>query len=183
MQFARERRGRHGFPRAGRPEKEKFAPRAQAVFAQPLLLPLFEKHALQPLGQSLGQSHVAETDRGSLDGEQICQFAARLENHELPGPALNRRRAPLGFIDQVAQLLRDGNVAQPRLVSGRLHGDGQNLFVVAFEVALQQGDHVASRAHKFSSSIPRWSHGASARSCRTLRYRSVVSIDSCPSES
>jgi hypothetical protein len=61
MQFARERQGRHRLPRAGRPEKEKFPPRAQAVFAQPLLLPVFEKHALQPLGQSLGQR--VETDR------------------------------------------------------------------------------------------------------------------------
>ena len=39
-------------------------------------------------------------------------------------------------------------MAEPRLVSRRLHGDGQELFVVAFEVALQQSDHVTSRAHK-----------------------------------
>jgi hypothetical protein len=79
----------------------------------------------------------------------------------LPGQAPDRRRAPLRFIDQVAQLLRDRDMTEPRVVLGRLHGDGEELLVVAFEAALQQGDHVASRAHKFSSSIPGWSQGAS----------------------
>ena len=102
MQFAGERRGCHRFPGAGRPEKEKLAARTQAVFAEPLLLPLFEKHALQPLGQSLGQRHVAEANGGRLDREQTREFTARLKNHQLPGPASDRRRSPFRFIDQIA---------------------------------------------------------------------------------
>ena len=47
MQFAGERRCCHRFPGAGRTEKKELAARTQAVFPEPLLLPLFEKHALQ----------------------------------------------------------------------------------------------------------------------------------------
>jgi hypothetical protein len=60
-------------------------------------------------------------------------------------------------------------MAEPRFVRSRLHGDGQKLLVIAFEVTFEQSDYVTGRAHKFSRSIPRWSQGASVRLCRTLR--------------
>jgi hypothetical protein len=37
------------------------------------------------------------------------------------------------------------------------------------------------RCHRDTSTVsPRWSHGASVRSCLTPRYRSVVMTDACP---
>jgi|SRR5579871_1827238 len=37
------------------------------------------------------------------------------------------------------------------------------------------------RCHRDTSNVsPRWSHGASVRSCLTPRYRSVVMTDACP---
>jgi hypothetical protein len=101
------------FPEPGGPEKEKFAPRAQAVFAQPLPLPLFEKHALQPLGQSLGQSHVAEADRGRLDGEQICEFAARLEVLPILLNRFARKDSALGSLLPAPEIVESARVGAP----------------------------------------------------------------------
>jgi hypothetical protein len=45
--------------------------------------------------------------------------------------------AALGFIDQIAQLLRNTGMAEPCFMSRRLHGNGQEFLVVTFQVALE----------------------------------------------
>ena len=79
------------------------------------------------------------------------------------------------FIDQIAQLLRDAGMAEPRLMSRRLHGNGQEFLVVAFQVALEQRDDVAGCAHKFSNLL---TDKVDFR--RTPKQRPIAKMDSSP---
>ena len=104
---------------------------------------LLDQNTFEPVRQVSGKNHVRKPDRGGLHGEKIGKFPPWFKNNQLARSAVNGCRPAFGFFDQFAKLLRNGGVAQFRLMSGSLHGNGQEFPVVTFNVALEERNHVA----------------------------------------
>jgi hypothetical protein len=104
----------------------------EAMFVQLPSLPLLKQDSMEASSQTLRQCQVSQPDVGRLNRKEVRKISSRLKNNQLSGTILGRGRAKFGLIDEFTQLLRDGAVAQFRLMRGSLHGDGQKFSVITF---------------------------------------------------
>ena len=106
-------------------------------------------HAPNLVPELLSQHHLSQSCARIGRFQQIRQLAARPpDRNRRPGP-----RLALGAIDQRAQLLGESAMPTPRLVSGHLHGDGEEAVVIAVRMGLQQRLELFTAGHQEFSHV------------------------------
>ena len=121
-------------PVPGGPVQEQLAPRRQAVLHDSPGVALLPNDSLNLIGEHVVQNHLAQPRLRPGRLQKIRQLTARAADRHR-----RARAAPsLGIIDHGPQLCRELAVAEPRLVRGDLHGDGEEPVVFAVDMRFQQ---------------------------------------------
>ena len=99
---------------------------------------------LNLIGEHVVQDHLAQPGLRIRRLQKIRQLTARAADRHR-----RARAAPsLGIIDHGPQLCRELAVAEPRLVRGDLHGDGEEPVVFAVDMRFQQRLDLLSTGHE-----------------------------------